>query len=662
MKPEIFAAVLFVFVMVTAILAASVFYIRHWSQRQQRLASDLITEGNYFKRYIHPAMRENIDGQRREHVKNIHRHLRVLKLGIITIFGGVGGTVVLITVISNWGWISWIDLSTQEMQNLNYSKHVWIRETSERLPKLNVFMPILKSRGVTIISDQSDTIWNGVGRDMTKIAHEQWQRYLERYGIRAHYCNWDKLSSCGEDGVYIVLPSKWDRKALDKLIKQGSNILFYGPPAQVFGQTPQIDYYGMQFKQRTATTKSLLALVGDHQLTLGFDAGTALEVDQTFPGYLVKTTDPQAIGLNYGHFLGGEMQTRLYARSIDNSRLVWMDFSPNMDDHVNSLNADYFNGVIASIFRFLLRYEYAAWAMWPDGKQFAAMLSEDTEDDYTRAKRLIDVVKEYKIPITWFILSNQAQLHRSLTRDLAQTGEIACHGDSHANFTDNDSVIQIRRVARCSKVLKDITGITPLAFRPPKEEFNDSTLDAIANNGMTHYFAEAATDRAVPSIMRAQGGDKTIVSLPRNNSDDYELWHTRKLDYQDSIATADHELYWASTIGGFFVFDFHTQFINDDHLNVIKHYAAELKRSNVFLGTSADIARWWRYRSRLVQGDKPDTNEGENFSPVLLRVKQDGNIDRVYSANIQKMVLATIQLQNTSTAHGANVTSTDAKP
>lgn len=659
MKPEIFAAVLFVFVMLMAILAASVFYVRHWSQRQQRLTDELITEGHYFKRYVPPALRENIDGQRRLHLKNIQRHVRLLRFGIVSITGGLGMAVVLVAVISNWGWISWIDLTPQEIQNLDYSKHVWVRESSEHLPKINVFMPILKSRGVTLIGDRSTEIWNAVGTDMTNVAREQWLRFLEKYAIRARQCSWEQISSCGEEGVYIVLPGKWIRKDIDALIKRGSNILFYGPPVQVFGQRQQLEYYGMQFKQRSATMKSLLTLAGDHQLTLGFDAGTALEVDSTFPGYMVKSSDPQAIGLSYGRYLGGDMQTRLYARSIDNSRLAWMDFSPNLDDHVTALNAEQFNGVVAAIFRFLLRYEYAAWATWPDGKQFAAMISEDTEDDFTRAKRLIDVVKDYKIPITWFILSNQAQLHRGLTRDLAQMGEVACHGDSHANFTDNDSVVQIRRVARCSKVLRTITGVTPLAFRPPREEFNDSTLDAIANNGMTHYFAEAATDRAVPSIMRMRGGNKTMVSLPRNNSDDYELWHTRKLNYQDSIATADHELFWAGTLGGFFVFDFHTQFIDDDHLKVIEHYAEELNRKGVFLGTSADIANWWRMRNRLVRGEKLDAEDGTTFSPVLLRVKQDGNIDRIYDANVQRMVLATIQLQSVTPRREPQSTTSD---
>ena len=254
------------------------------------------------------------------------------------------------------------------------------------------------------------------------------------------------------------------------------------------------------------------------------------------------------------------------------------------------------------------------------------MLSVDAEDRFECVSMIADVAREENAPITWFVLSNEAQRHRNLLRELAEVGEIACHGDSHAAFPLVSAKMQVARIARCRKALGEITNANVLAFRPPYEDYNDATVDAVANNGMDHYMAAAGVGRGVPWIERSRTTGKTLVSLPRIGSDDFELWDARRLDVQATLEQANHEFAWAGTLGALLVFDFHTQFMTRERMHVVRHYAKRFKRPDVYLATAQDLADWWRLRDRLIRGESISAMEGCRFMPVLLRRDRDGQL------------------------------------
>ena len=638
--------VLLVFLMLVAMLASFIYYLRHWTQRQQRLANDIITEGQFFKRYVPTTLRVAYDARRQQQSERLRRHFNVLRIAMMAIAGGGLVAVVFFAVFENWSHIIQIDLTDREIAALDYSQNHWLRKINNQLPQLDTLLPLLRKHGVALISARSDRQWRVAGRSLTNAARTQWQKFLQQNKVPYHNCVWKGLSRCGRTDIYIALPGQWNREVIDKLLKRGVNLLLYGPPAPLFTHKDRIEFYGLNFIPRSFPGMQQLAIAGDRELTLGFDAGLIILATPSFDGYMAQSTQPQAIGINDTRFIGGVIQTRLYAQTIGKGHLVWMDFSPNSDDHPEALNSNLLAALNATVFRFLLHRPYSAWASWPNGKRFAGTLSEDTEERFSRAKEILTLVHKLDVPITWFILSNVAQKFPALTRQLADAGEIACHGDSHASFIGGDRANQIRRIARCRKVLTEITGVTPIAFRPPSEEYNSDTVDAVANNGMSYYFAEAGGDRAVPVLEQSSGKSKVLVSLPRICADDFEMWHTRKLGFSESIDRADSDLHWTDTLGGLLMFDFHTQNVSDEHLKVITHYVQRLKQEDVFLSSAGEIASWWQERDRLVHGESIAQTRYDRYRPVLLMVDEDGRLNRIRDPAQQTALL----------------TSTDAKP
>ncbi|MGC1955128.1 MAG: polysaccharide deacetylase family protein, partial [Gammaproteobacteria bacterium] len=302
---------------------------------------------------------------------------------------------------------------------------------------------------------------------------------------------------------------------------------------------------------------------------------------------------------------------------------------PHPGDHYEKINVDNLNALMRRVFGYLLRHSYSAWATWPAGTKFAGFISEDTEDKFVQAKSVLSIVRQKEFPITWFMLSNLALEHRDLTRELAAVGEVACHGDSHLAFSLNTLQDQTIRLARCQKVLKELTGEIPIGFRPPEERLNGDTIDALLNVGMDYLFADNDADIAVPKIVATKVPNASLVSLPRKAEDDYSLWEVGKLDFQRSVAVVDRDMAAMERVGGLYGFSFHSQYMDDaDNLRVVVHVGEKLREREAYFSTAKRIAAWWRLRDALIRGKKVDEILFDYFEPVQLTVTAEGELVR----------------------------------
>ena len=611
-----------------------IFYIRHWAFRHAAQPVQAPTEGMFFKRYIPQELRVEYDKLTtgRQDDQRSKRRLRLARYFTGIIFVCIIAVPVYWLVQNQDLLLSPIDLTPAEIQNLNYTQHHWQRMVDYNLPKLPAVLSDLKHRTFIIPYSETDNNWMVDGVNIRKYAFAHWLKFADRHHFSIKQCEWKDLATCQhhKNGqIILLIPGYWDFDALDSALKNGANIIAYGPPAQLYKaeEDTVIKWHQLNFQRILKKEAGSIILRGDQLLTLGFDAGLILNAYSPFEGFKATSESAQAISIGDTYRPGGDKETRLYAQTVGPGRLVWMDFAPDPVDNPPELKVTHLDAVMASIFRYLSRQSYSAIATWPQARKFAGLIEEDTEDQYLNAKNVIQLVRQRDYPISWFILSNVALKHRDLTRQMAKTGEIACHGDNHGIFTKNTRREQVVRIARCQKVLHEITGVMPLAFRPPQEEYNSSTIDAIVNNGMTHYIANYTSDRPVPEIQLSLNGNKSLVSIPRMVSDDYELWHTRDLDRDDTIRMITHETDWMQYIGGLYMYSFHTQYMaKQDNLNAIQFLADKLQHSNTYFATASDIADWWRFRTDLQQGKPGTQNQITKFKPVLLSVNEQGQL------------------------------------
>lgn len=637
MNWNIFVLMLLFMAVFFLISVSLLFFIRHWSSRHVDDNVMTANEGVYFKRYIPEQLRNDYDkklGGFHSNHSIKHRSLWARLASGIIIISAV--TIPLYSFIQNLDlFLQPIDLNPSEISKLDYTQHRWQRVIDNKLPDLATVLAPMKTKTFIVPYSNKDTDWLFDGLNLRQYALKHWHNFARRNQFTVIRCKWKKLTRCQrahKDGIILVLPGHWDFEALDTALANGANVIAYGPPAQLFSDSKDtvIKWHGLTFKEVLKKEGGAIILRGDQLLTLGFDAGLILKAYSPFEGFLTNSESAQAVSIGNVYHAGGENETRLYANKTGSGRLVWMEFAPDPTDNNPGVNVKHLDALMAAIFRYLSRQTYSAIAMWPQAKQFAALIEQDTEDQFENAEAVIELVEEKGYPISWYILSNEALKHRQITRDMAKTGEIACHGDNHGIFTKSSRRDQVVRIARCQMVLTEITGVKPLAFRPPQEEHNSSTVDAILNNGMTHYIANSSPDRAVPEMQISLVNQKSLVSIPRLVSDDFEMWHTRNLNHTSTIKLMDDEISWMSHIGGLYMYSFHTQFMdNTDNLEAIEYMGDKLKQLDAYFTTSKNITDWWRFRTALQRGEWDTMEQFSRFDPVLLSVTKEGQLTKI---------------------------------
>ena len=635
------AVVFSVIVVVSAVMILTIlYYVRHCSTRKLDAFGGVNQpEGQYFKRYMPSGLREQYDNLPGSRWNDDHpaQDGNWLIYTLYTLLVVAGFVILSGSLYRNIDlFLSSIDLDEEDIAALDFKHHQWLRDVDTDLLVLPDELASMQLTGIVIPYAEEDKGWRYNGLSLRAQAIGHWKRFAAIHQLKVMQCSWARFSKCmamSGQWVGVVVPGYWDLPIIDKSLASGANLILYGPPAQLLGNpdSVEVSLLGLTFNRQLNLDAGAITLLGEQLLTIGFDAGLVVNVDLPFAGYSVKSDQPQAISIGYSYVAsGGEDETRLFAKIINEGRVVWFDFPPTVGDNYTEANSRHLDSLVASMFRFFSRREYSALATWPEGRRFAAILEEDSEDKYVYAEAVVELFKAKGYPITWYILSNEALEHRWLTREMAEIGEIACHGDNHAPFTKSSFEQQVERIARCQKVLERITGQKPVGFRPPEEKYNQFTIDAIVNNDMGHFIAATMKDRAVPEIIISKTDGRSLVSIPRLVDDDYEIWHVRKLDHESTLGLLYEQLDWVQNIGGIYMFSFHTQFMGDDErLNTMGSLAERIKEKSSFFSTSSGVEDWWRLRRSLLHGEVFDSRIFEFFKPNLITVTSMGDV--IYS-------------------------------
>lgn len=606
----------------------AVYYVRHRHTKaksilEQQLQGETVEGGEFLKRYIPPEHRlEPVLSPKRPMLANrfVFYSACMLVPLLMLVFTGSNYYANREEVLGN------IKLLQSEIDQLSHERYTFDSP-------LNPYAPNLPEVLASIPSSVRVAVFRKKGGGMNRV--HAWQKLLIEYDVPFGMCYQKSLDDCRFRKNSTVILSLEDvaKDAVENLAKRGNNVIAFGVPTNIEGSESYIQ--GLTFSSSDQPKPSRLAVVGDREVTLGIDAGSNFHVPRVGGNAHVKSDRSQAISMYSDGIAGGEIQTRVYATLVetgnhDNARVVWMDFMVDHSHYLEAAEKAGFESLLAGIVRYGTGQEFSALATWPKGYRYAAFFEEDTEDGYENAGEVADFFAELGMPLTWYVLSNLANENRAITQKLASTGEMACHGDSHDIMTRYSIEGQVERLARCIKVVAEITGQVPSGFRPPTEAHNVNTLSAMANVGLTHLFAENTSVTQVPHIKQSAGHDKSIVSFPRGITDDFYLWHDLKLGKEKSIARMQDELDWIREARSLFGFSFHTQFMDRIELfEVIKHLARTVhKDDEVYVDTVGSMAKWWRFRDAVITGKPTDAGLYTRYAPVLLLVGKNGVLTR----------------------------------
>ncbi|MGI6091999.1 MAG: polysaccharide deacetylase family protein [Veillonellaceae bacterium] len=102
----------------------------------------------------------------------------------------------------------------------------------------------------------------------------------------------------------------------------------------------------------------------------------------------------------------------------------------------------------------------------PDRKVVALTFDDGPYPPYT--EQILDILKEYQVPATFFVVGRNVEKHPELVLRIKQEGhQIGNHTYNHIDLLKADRNIMEREIDRTNKVITDITGHAPQIVRPP---------------------------------------------------------------------------------------------------------------------------------------------------------------------------------------------------
>ena len=108
----------------------------------------------------------------------------------------------------------------------------------------------------------------------------------------------------------------------------------------------------------------------------------------------------------------------------------------------------------------------------------AAWGNDDTET-------LINILKEYNVPATFFVVGAWVDKYPESVKQLSDAGhQIQNHSNTHPHMPQLSVEQMSDEIESCNRKIQNITGVCPTLFRPPYGDDDNSTISTLYSLGM----------------------------------------------------------------------------------------------------------------------------------------------------------------------------------
>lgn len=113
-----------------------------------------------------------------------------------------------------------------------------------------------------------------------------------------------------------------------------------------------------------------------------------------------------------------------------------------------------------------------------DKKQIAISFDAAWGNDDTQM--LIDILAEYDVPATFFIVGAWVDKYPESVKALSDAGhQIQNHSNTHPYMTQLSSEQMVNEIESCNQKIAEITGVTPTLLRPPYGDYDNSVISTV---------------------------------------------------------------------------------------------------------------------------------------------------------------------------------------
>ncbi len=119
------------------------------------------------------------------------------------------------------------------------------------------------------------------------------------------------------------------------------------------------------------------------------------------------------------------------------------------------------------------------------GSEKICALTFDAAWDDTDTDILIEILKKYNAPATFFMVGSWVEKYPESVKKFHDAGhEIMNHSDTHPHIDKLSDVKVAEEMKNCSDKIEAVTGVRPILFRGPYGEYNNTVIKEATNQNM----------------------------------------------------------------------------------------------------------------------------------------------------------------------------------
>jgi peptidoglycan/xylan/chitin deacetylase (PgdA/CDA1 family) len=115
-------------------------------------------------------------------------------------------------------------------------------------------------------------------------------------------------------------------------------------------------------------------------------------------------------------------------------------------------------------------------------EQRKAALTFDDVPDARFTPQILDILKQYGVRATFFVVGNRAEAHPEMVKRMQEEGHvIGSHSYSHPNLLQVSDAVFQDEILKTEQALAGITGYKPRLFRPPYGNISEEQIKWMAS-------------------------------------------------------------------------------------------------------------------------------------------------------------------------------------
>ena len=120
-----------------------------------------------------------------------------------------------------------------------------------------------------------------------------------------------------------------------------------------------------------------------------------------------------------------------------------------------------------------------------DTQEKVCALSFDAAWGNEQTNTLLDILDEYKVKSTFFLVKQWVDKYPEDVKEIAARGhDLGNHSATHPHMAELSAEEQLTEINECNSAIQKLTGSCPTLFRAPYGEYNNTLVTGLKDNDM----------------------------------------------------------------------------------------------------------------------------------------------------------------------------------